>query len=100
MDEVGRGSNDDAEDGWGLKQEAWMGGDLWRLDFTSPTKGTSGRCNGRQRGGQHGEHSNEQAGKIMGRGEQESRPVGCWASPLRRHEKTASGRPAFLFARG
>jgi hypothetical protein len=33
MDEVGRGSNDDAEDGWGLKQEAWMGGDLWRPGF-------------------------------------------------------------------
>ena len=33
VDEVGRGREDDAEGGWGLEQEAWMGGDLWRPRF-------------------------------------------------------------------
>ena len=28
VDGVGCGSNDDVEGGWGLEQEAWVGGDL------------------------------------------------------------------------
>ena len=44
MDEVRRGSDDDAEGERVLEQEDWMGGDLWRsLDFAPPGTVTSER---------------------------------------------------------
>ena len=39
VDEVGRGNDDDAEGGWGLEQEAWMGGDLWQPGFHAAQHG-------------------------------------------------------------
>jgi hypothetical protein len=47
VDEVGRNSDDDAQGGWVLEQEAWMGGIYGGLDFALPGTVTSGCRDGR-----------------------------------------------------
>jgi hypothetical protein len=39
VDELGRDNDDDAEGGWMLEQEAWMGGDLMWPGFRSAWHG-------------------------------------------------------------
>jgi hypothetical protein len=75
VDEVGHNYDDDAEGGWGLEQEAWMGEDLWRHGLRCASTGMSGCRDERRRGGRCGEHSDGRTWEVIDSVRPSKRPI-------------------------